>query len=54
MKGWRIVVLLLLLGSFSQAATAPVSFQAIDAEPLGTVPEKAIVLHAGWQIKDAD
>ena len=53
MKGWRIVVLLLLLGSFSQAATAPVSFQAIDAEPLGTVPEKAIVLHAGWQIKDA-
>ena len=31
----------------------PPSFPAIEAEPLGSVPEGAVVLHADWQMREA-
>ncbi len=34
-------------------ATAEPSFPAIEAEPLGTVPPGALVLHAGWQMRES-
>jgi exo-1,4-beta-D-glucosaminidase len=54
MKIDRIVRIALLLVQVAPAAWAEPSFQAIDAEPLGAVPEKALVLHAGWQLKDSE
>ena len=30
------------------------SFPAVDAEPLSTVPAGAMVLHEGWQMRDAN
>ena len=35
------------------ARAAEPSFPAVDAEPLSTVPPGAIVLHAGWQMRES-
>ena len=39
--------------SLRGAAAAEPSFPAIDAEPLGTVSEDAVVLHDGWQMRES-
>ena len=36
----------------SGAAAAP-CFTAVDAEPLGTVADDALVLHAGWRMRES-
>jgi hypothetical protein len=47
-----LLMVLVLIGWRAQAQSAP-SFPSVDAEPLGAVPKDALVLHAGWQLKDA-
>ncbi len=42
----------LTLVLYGLAAAEP-SFPAIEAEPLGTVSENAVVLHAGWQMRES-
>jgi hypothetical protein len=39
--------------TLAEAAAAEPSFPAVDAEPLDTVSENAIVLHAGWQMRES-
>ena len=53
-KPIRAAWLLLALGSaLGSAASSDPSFPAIDAEPLGSVPEGALVLHADWQMRES-
>ena len=42
----------LALALYGTAAAEP-SFPAVEAEPLGTVSDNAVVLHAGWQMRES-
>jgi exo-1,4-beta-D-glucosaminidase len=46
------VALVMVGGSLAHGSASP-SFPAIDAEPLGAVSENALVLHDGWELRDA-
>ena len=41
------------IGMLAETVAAEPSFPAVDAEPLGTVSENAIVLHSGWQMRES-
>ena len=47
-----ILAALLIFAPGSGAAAAP-CFTAVDAEPLGTVADNALVLHAGWRMRES-
>ncbi len=50
----RIVLLATAwIGMLAGAVAAEPLFPAVDAEPLGTVSEDALVLHAGWQMRES-
>jgi hypothetical protein len=50
-------LLVLLTAAFGLAVgrvgAAEPSFPPIEAEPLGNVPQEAVVLHAGWQMRES-
>ena len=47
-----IIVALLVFAPSGSAAAAP-CFTAVDAEPLGRVADDALVLHAGWRMRES-
>ena len=56
MKSWLVFAIWGLttwaVGRGAEPAVAP-SFPAVDAEPLGAVPAEAVVLHAGWRMRES-
>ena len=45
--------MLVLSSALGIAASSNPSFPAIEAEPLGSVPEGALILHDDWQMRES-
>ena len=52
----RVIAVLMLVVAFQFTSTSQnpvVSFPEVGPEPLGNVPKNAVVLHAGWQMRES-